>query len=136
MTDTTAPATTSGDVLDLDAITSEVFAAAERGEWDRFASFFAPEATIRQNVTSAMTLDEALVVLPATGADGSQLRYENVRRFVGDDHVTELHDAVFTKPDGRRIAIDICVVIRFDAEARIVQVDEYLDSAAAAALFS
>ena len=43
---------------------------------------------------------------------------------------------MFTKPDGRRIAIDICVVIRFDAEARIVQVDEYLDSAAAAALFS
>lgn len=74
--------------------------------------------------------------LPSYTADGTTLRYENVRRVRGESSVTEMHDAVFTKPDGLVIRIDICVVAQFDADGKITRTDEYLDSAAAAALFT
>ena len=122
--------------VDLDAILTDVFSAAEAGDWDRFASHFADGAVLCQNVGREQTVAEALPGLAAFTADGTALRYQNVRRLVGADHATELHDAVFTKPDGRQIRIDICVVMQFDADGKIRRVDEYLDSAAATGLFS
>ena len=74
--------------------------------------------------------------LPLFTADGTTLRYENARRVSGPDNVTEIHDAVFTKPDGRIVRIDICVVVQFNNDGKIIRVDEYLDSAAAAGLMS
>ena len=82
------------------------------------------------------TLAEALPMLTSFTADGTTLRYENPRRLFGDDHAVEMHDAVFTRPDGREVRIDLCVVVRFDADGCIVRSDEYLDTGAAAALFT
>lgn len=120
---------------DLGEITEQVFRSAEDGDWDRFASFFAPDARMRQNVGREQSITESMVTLPAMTADGTTLRYENARRLVGELCVTEMHDAVFTKPDGRVVSLDICVVIQFDDDGLIVRTDEYLDSAAAVALF-
>lgn len=119
---------------DLGALTEQVFRSAEAGDWERFASFFGPEARIRQNVGREQSVAESLVTLPRLTADGTTLRYDNARRLVGESSVTEMHDAVFTKPDGRVISLDICVVIQFDDAGLITRVDEYLDSRAAAAL--
>lgn len=121
---------------DIAAILDDLFGSAEQGDWERFGAHLAPDAVIRQNVGRELTKAEALVALPAFTADGTQLRYENVRRVFGDRSATEMHDAVFTKPDGREVRIDICVVVQFDENGLITRTDEYLDSAAAAALFS
>ncbi len=121
---------------EIDAVLDDLFGAAEEGDWDRFAGHFADDARLRQNVGRELKKADAMVALPAFTADGTQLRYERVRRVYGESSATEMHDAVFVKPDGRVVSIDICVVIQFDAEGRIVRSDEYLDSAAAAALFA
>ena len=121
---------------EIDDILDDLFGSAERGEWDRFAARLADDATLYQNVGREMTRAEALVNLPSLTADGTQLRYENVRRVYGDASATEMHDAVFTKPNGREVRIDICVVLQFNDDGLIVRSDEYLDSAAAAALFA
>jgi ketosteroid isomerase-like protein len=45
-----------------------------------------------------------------------------------------MHDAVFTKPDGRVVRIDLCVVVQFNEDGKITRTDEYLDSAATTGL--
>lgn len=111
-----------------------MFAAAEAGDWETWRSFFADDAVLGQNVRPDVSVDQASQTMPMMFADGTTLRYENVRRFSGADSVTEMHDAVFTKPDGRVVRLDICVVLQFDDKGKIVRGDEYLDSAAASAL--
>ena len=120
---------------DLEQLVDRTFAAAEANDWHTFQSMFAVDAVLAQNVGTEQSIDEAMTTLPRLTADGTTLRYENVRRVVGDASVTEMHDAVFTKPDGRVVRLDICVVIQFNADGKIMRTDEYLDSAAAAALF-
>lgn len=129
--------TTTGptDHVAIEAIVAGVFASAERGDWDAFRAAFADDARIRQNVGTDQSIDEAMVTLPRLTADGTTLRYENPRRAIADRTVTEIHDAVFTKPNGKVVRIDICVVVELNDQHKIVRVDEYLDSAAAAALF-
>lgn len=122
--------------LDLGARAETLFAAAEASDWDGFRAHFADDAVLRQNVGVEQTIAEAMVTLPLYTANGTSLRYENVRRLVGDRSVTEMHDAVFTKPDGVVVSIDICVVMQFNDDGLIVCSDEYLDSRAAVALMS
>ena len=119
-----------------DAALDQIFAAAEVGDWATFRSMFADDALLKQNVGPQQSIDEAMKTLPLFTADGTTLRYENARRVSGPDNVTEIHDAVFTKPDGRIMRIDICVVVQFNNDGKIIRVDEYLDSAAAAGLMS
>lgn len=121
--------------MDVEAITASLFAAAERGDWDEFRSKFADDAVLRKNVGTEESIDEAMSTLSRFTERGRSLRYENVRRVVGERSVTEMHDGVFTKPDGAEVRIDLCVVIQFNHDGLIVRTDEYLDSAAAAALF-
>lgn len=114
----------------------KTFAAAESDDWKTFRSMFADEAVLRQNVGTEQKIGDAMKTLPLFTRDGTTLRYENVRRVIGDQNATEMHDAVFTKPDGRVVRIDICVVVQFNDQGKITRTDEYLDSAAAAPLFS
>jgi len=123
-------------MADLDVLLDEVFGAAESGDWARFRSGFADDAVLRQNVGREESIDQAMKTLPLFTADGTTLKYENIQRVRGDSSITEMHDAVFTKPDGRVVRLDICVVAQFNEHGKIERVDEYLDSAAAAALLS
>jgi len=117
------------------AVLDTLFAAAEAGDWVTFRSKFADDAVLKQNVGTEQTIDQAMTTLPQFTADGTTLKYANVRRVGGHDHITEMHDAVFTKPDGRVVRIDICVVVKFNTDGKITRTDEYLDSGAAASLF-
>ena len=130
------PAPADAASVDFDTLLDATFGAAEAGDWNRFRSSFADNAVLKQNVGPEQTIDQAMTTLPLFTADGTSLRYENVRRVRGGASVTEMHDAVFTKPDGRVVRIDICVVVQFDTHGKIVRTDEYLDSAAAAALLA
>ena len=120
--------------MNLDELLDRTFAAAEAGDWQTFRSMFADDAVLRQNVGAEQPIDVAMNYLPRYTADGTTLRYENVRRVLGTTGATEMHDAVFTKPDGREVRIDICVVVQVNDAGKIVRTDEYLDSAAASAL--
>lgn len=120
--------------MDYGRVLDELFAAAEAGDWATFRSKFADDAVLKQNVGPAQPIDVALETLPLLFVDGTTIKYENVRRVGGGSGLTEMHDAVFTKPDGRVIRLDICVVVQFDEHGKITRADEYLDSAAAAAL--
>ena len=124
------------DAAEVHTLLDTLFGAAEANDWARFRSFFADDAVLHQNVGIEQPIDQAMQSLPALTADGTTLRYENARRVIGHDGATEIHDAVFTKPDGREIRLDICVVVQFDDDGKITRADEYLDSAAAAALFA
>lgn len=117
-----------------DRVLDALFGAAEAGDWTTFRSFFADDAVMKQNVGPTLEIDHAMRYLPRFTADGTTLRYDNVRRVYGHGAATEMHDAVFTKPDGRVVTIDICVVVQFAADGRIARADEYLDSQAAAEL--
>lgn len=121
--------------IDVEALTDAMFAAAEAGDWAAFRAGFADEGVLYQNVGTTQPIDEAIPSLMAMFTDGTTLRYENVRRIVADLAVTEFHDAVFTKPDGREVRLDIVVCLQFNDDGLITRSDEYLDSAAAAALF-
>lgn len=121
--------------MDLDALVDQMFGAAEANDWVTFRSMFADDAVLAQNVGTEQPIDDALKTLPLLTADGTSLKYENVRRVYGDRSVTEMHDTVFTKPNGTEVRIDICVVMQFNEKGKISRADEYLDSAAATALF-
>ncbi len=118
----------------LDDRLDRTFAAAEAGDWATFRAAFADDAVLKQNVGPEQSIDEALKYLTRLTADGTVLKYDNVRRVRGESSITEMHDAVFTTPDGRVIRIDLCVVMQFNDDGKIVRADEYLDSAAAAGL--
>ncbi|MEO1058197.1 MAG: nuclear transport factor 2 family protein [Actinomycetota bacterium] len=117
-----------------EAALDRVFDAVQAGDWSSWRSEFADDAVLGQNVAPDISVDDAVKMMPLMFADGTTVRYENVRRVSGHDSVTEMHDAVFTRPDGRVARIDVCVVMQFDDQGKIVRGDEYLDSVAAAAL--
>ena len=123
-------------VDDISQRLDQTFGAAAADDWAGFRAMFAEDGIVRQNLGEAMTMDQAMEALPALTADGTTLAYENVRRCIGDRCATEIHDAVFTKPDGREIRLDICVVVHFGDDGLITSAEEYLDSAQAAALFT
>ena len=120
----------------FDELCDGLFGAAEAGDWDRFRAAFADSASLRQNIGAELPINDALSGLTALMSGGMQVRYTNVRRFSGARSGTELHDAVFTKPDGQTVTLDICVVIAVDDEGLITEAHEYLDSGAAMALIS
>jgi len=121
---------------DIEQIVVDLFAAAERGDWDTFRAAFTPDARLRQNIGKDHSIDDAMLALPRLTEDGTTLRYENAKRAIAPNVVTEMHDAVFTKPDGREVRIDICIVVELNDDGLIVRADEYLDSNAAAQLFA
>ncbi len=122
---------------DLGHTVDKLFEAAECNDWTAFAAHFAPGAVLYQNVTGeAVPIEQAIPGLAALVSGGTTLRYENVRRLVGECTVTEFHDAVFTRANGRVVIADICVTLQFDNQGRITRADEYLDSRAVAGLLA
>ena len=120
--------------MSYEAVMDKVFGAVQTGDWATWRSAFADNAVLGQNVAPDISIDDAMKMLPLMFADGTTVRYENVRRLSGPDSVTEMHDAVFTRPDGKVVRIDICAVMQFNEDGKIVRGDEYLDSSAAAGL--
>jgi ketosteroid isomerase-like protein len=120
---------------DLEKWTDEFFDAVARRDLDDAVGRIHPDARAMQNFVGRET--DARSLLRSLGGllDSVQgFAYENPRRVVGADAVVEQHDVRITREDGREVVIDVCIILRFDEQGRIVRLDEYLDSAAAAAL--
>ena len=50
--------------------------------------------------------------------------------------VVDQHVVTLTRPDGKSVSTDVCVVLRFDGDGRITRLDEYVDSVAFAELMT
>lgn len=121
--------------LDLEKLTDEFFDAISRRDWDAVEERIHPDARAIQNIVGKETEARGLLrsmrsLVESLGA----LAYENPRRVVGADAVVEQHDVRMTRKDGKDVLIDVCIILRFGEDGRIVRLDEYLDSAAAAGL--
>lgn len=116
--------------LDLEKRTADFFAAIARRDWNDVMERVHPEARAIQNIVGReMNARDLLQSMRALVESLAVFAYKNPRRVVGRDAVVEQHDVEMTRPDGSGVVLDICVVLRFDVEGRIVRLDEYLDSA-------
>ena len=120
---------------DLEALTAAFFAAIVRSDWEDVESRLHPEARAYQNVVGVeASARDTFAQMRGLVRSMAGIAYENPRRVVGPDAVVEQHDVRMTRKDGVDVVIDVCILLRFDADGKIVRLDEYLDSAAAAAL--
>ena len=62
-------------------------------------------------------------------------RFDEVVSLVASEVRVKQHVVTLTRPDGKSASTDVCVVVRFDDQGRIVRLDEYADSAVFASLY-
>jgi hypothetical protein len=122
--------------MDLAARTEQLFSIFESQEFDGLAELFSPDVAVKQNNNPEHGLDGLMAFVGGLRNEGVKIEYSDVRRSVGDGFVVEQHVRTLTRPDGKSASGDVCVVLRFDDEGRIVRMDEYADSAAFAALYT
>jgi len=120
---------------DLEKLTDAFFDAITRGDLDDAVQRIHPDARAMQNVVGReINARDLLLSLRGLLDSVDGFAYENPRRVVGADAVVEQHDVRLTRKDGSDVVLDVCIILRFGEDGRIVRLDEYLDSAAAAAL--
>ena len=120
--------------MDLAATTAELFSIFESQEFEGLERLLAPEAKMKQNGNPEHGVDGLMAFVQGLKNDGVSVAYSDVRRSVGDGFVVEQHVVTLTRPDGKSVSTDVCVVLRFDEQGRITRLDEYADSAVFAAL--
>ena len=121
----------------LEKLTQDFFAAITRREWADALERVHPDGRARQNI-SGEEVDARTLLTSMRGLVESlkSFAYENPRRIISDHAVVEQHDVRMTRKDGVEIVIDICILLRFDEDGKIIRIDEYLDSAQVSALLA
>jgi ketosteroid isomerase-like protein len=122
--------------MDIGAQTGQLFALLESQQFDAVAALCAPDVRVKQNANPEHDLDGLMAFVSGLKNEGVNIAYSDVRRSVGDGFVVEQHVVTLTRPDGKSASTDVCHVLRFDDDGRIVRMDEYTDSAAFAALYT
>ena len=123
--------TTEGKSNDLQRLTEEFFADISARNWQNALSRIHPEARAVQNISGQeVNAGDLLISMRGLVESLADFCYENPRRVVGQDAVVEQHDVRMTRRDGIEVVLDICIVLRFDADGLITRIDEYLDSGA------
>ncbi len=119
----------------LETLTDDFFAAIVRHDWDDVEARIHPDARAYQNIGGGETdARRTFKKMRRLVESVASIAYENPRRVVAADAVVEQHDVRMTRKDGVDVVLDVCIILRFDDDGRIVRLDEYLDSAAAAGL--
>jgi ketosteroid isomerase-like protein len=122
--------------MDLDAVTTELFARFAAQDGEGAAALCVPGARAKQNNGPDLDVVTLIAGIRARLWDAGVTNvYSDVRRTVADRAVTEQHVVTLTRPDGVEVSSDVCVVIRFDDDGLITRLDEYMDTAAFAPLF-
>lgn len=123
--------------MDLAAQTGDLFDRFAAQDSGGVAALCAPGFLARQNNGPENDVETMLTGLgEMLWTPGVETAYSAVRRVVADRAVTEQHVVTLTRPDGVNAASDVCVVLRFDDDGLITRLDEYVDTAAFAPLFS
>ena len=121
------------DVLEL---ADRFFAAIEAGDITAVRDIYAPDAEIWHNTDGLVqTPDDNVRTLAWIAANLRDVSYTNIKRSATDDGFVQQHVLVATNRAGQRIEVPACIVttVRDD---RIARLDEYLDSAAVAAIMA
>jgi ketosteroid isomerase-like protein len=111
---------------DLDHLCAQLFGAFERHDLDAVEAMLAVGAVITQNGNS-MPWTDARPMIAGLLDVIREVRYDDVRRIVGDHVVVEEHTVVGESPTGRPIRLAACAVVRVDDNGLISAIDEYVD---------
>lgn len=123
--------------MDLEARTGDLFDKFAAQDGAGVAALCASGFLAKQNNGPESDVETMLAGLhEMLWAKGVETAYSEVRRVVADGAVAEQHVVTLTRPDGVKASSDVCVVLRFDDDGLITRIDEYLDMAAFAPLFS
>ena len=112
---------------ELSNLADRLFRAFEDHDAETLRELCAPDARFWSSSTKHESgLEDLIAALPAVRKAIGDHRYEEVRRLIAPDGFVEQHAVRSTRPDGRPIDAEVCVVVRVDEDRRIVRLDEYL----------
>lgn len=121
--------TTGRAAQNLEAL-GRFLGAVEAGDIDAVRACYHPDAVVWHSDDGIeQSVEDNLRTLSWLARNVPGLHYENVRRHATDDVAVEQHDTVVPIPGrDRPLVMTACLVVAYDAEARITRLDEYLDS--------
>ena len=115
-------------------IAERLFTAIEAGDVDTVRDLYDPDVEIWHNTDQVtQRREENLATLAWVGRHLLGVTYTDVRRSATDDGFVQRHVFVATNRAGRRVEVPACIVATV-RDGRITRLDEYLDSAAVAAI--
>jgi ketosteroid isomerase-like protein len=115
-------------------LADRLFAAIEAGDVPAVRACYAPDARIWHNFDGReQTVEENLATLAWMCGRLSARRYEVTRREVLGDGLLQLHVLRGTARSGEPFSL-ACAMVLTMAAGRVTRIDEYLDTAQAAAL--
>ena len=112
------------------------FKAIEAGDIEAVKEIYAPAAEIWHNTDGVVQapVDNARTLTWIT-QNLKDLAYTEIRRSATDDGFVQQHVLVATNRAGQRIEVPACIVT-IVVDGRITRLDEYIDSAAIAAIMA
>ncbi len=121
--------------MTADELGARLVAAIEAGALEVLRDgIYAPGAVIWHNFDGAeQTVEDNLRTLGWVVRHVAGLRYDDVRHQPTPTGFVQQHVLRGTAPGGEELAVPACLVVTVEAD-RITRIDEYLDSAAVAAL--
>ena len=131
---TTPPAPEDRTAVALD-LADRLFAAIASNDLDALRNeIYAPDVVVwHNNDNHEQRIDENLKVLNWLSRKVTNRRYEEIRRQATDTGFVEQHVLRGTAPSGNELEIPACLVVTVTGD-RISRIDEYIDSAALAAM--
>lgn len=114
-------------------ICEALFEAFARGDEERVRSLCAPQMQAWQNSNPPMGLDVLLGFTKSVLGVVKGFRYEEAKRSATATGFVEEHRVRGTLPDGSKLDLAVCVVATV-SDGQIVDLREYLDTAAASGL--
>jgi len=115
------------------AFAEHFVASIERGDTEAVRACYAPDARIWHNTDGIeQTVDQNLKLVRWLVRTMSNPRYRIRRRVALEDGFLQMHVLEATRPDGTPFRLDACVIVKLE-NGVIARLDEYLDSAQAAA---
>jgi ketosteroid isomerase-like protein len=121
---------------EIDALADRFMSAIQSGDTETVRTCYDPDAKIWHNNDGLeQSVEQNLKVLAWMARKLPERHYNVLRRETLADGFLQQHILEATLPDGTSWAMPACVVVRM-AGGKITRLDEYLDSAHAAALSS
>ena len=122
--------------MELTELMDELFRRAAASDAEGVAAMCADGCAVKQNIGDEGGVDELVAIIRGLADADVTTRYSDIRRVVADHAVTEQHLVTLTRADGVEVSADVCVVVHFDDEGKVVRLDEYLDGAALGPIFA
>ena len=111
-----------------------LMAAIPANDVEALRRIYAPDVVIWHNFDQIeQALDDNLKVMRWMGKVMPDMVYGDIRRQVTPTGFVQQHILRGTAPDGTKVEMPACLVVRIEGE-RVTRLDEYLDPAAAAPL--